>query len=133
MNADIDKMSVSSEVSYNTDIKVFKPNTDDSPKDFNYKRKASTEQKVDSTQPSTLKTEKERRDRDNFLFLKEERPIKKKILNQKVDSILEMKSVAVEDDEIDSYSIKSDKVEEFPLSFRPTGRGFMESNTEVIR
>jgi dsDNA-binding SOS-regulon protein len=126
---DYDQESGTSEVSQNTDLKVFQ-----APHRLNQERnsvkKMSTEPKFDSTQHSTLRSDGDKKD-SLSIFLKEEKTVRKKILNQKLDSKLELQNVII-DEEIESYSIKSDKIEEFPLSFRPTGLAYKESNKDSL-
>ena len=133
MNKEYDNMSISSDLSQNTDLKVFqgKKNTSsftNKQPSNSFIKKHSNEYKNDSSQSSTLKTEKDKKEKDNInFFLKEEKHLTQKILNQKLDSKLELQKIVLDDEEIESYSIKSDKVEDFPLSFRPTNRSIKES------
>lgn len=122
---DYDQGSENSDISQNTELKVFRQYNSVLKNETPYVKKLSSEQKVESTQHSTLRSEREKKE-PLMSFLKEEKNLKKKILNQKLDSKMELQNVAI-DEEVDSYSIKSDKLEEFPLSFRPTGLVYRES------
>jgi hypothetical protein len=127
---DPDVFSDKSESSQNTDLKVFKICVNN-PQNSNNVVKLSTDTKNDSTIQSTLKSERDKTD-SLSLYLKDGKNEKKKILNNKIDSKFEMQKVNIDvGEEIESISMKSEKVEEFPLSFRPTGLSFKDNNKDI--
>ena len=129
---EVDGTSQRSELSHNTDQKVFKSYSKLSQEgQANNLFKLSTDHKNDSTAQSTQKSENDKQD-SLTLYLKEGKNERKKILNKRMDSKLELQKVVVDvEEEIESYSMKSDKVDEFPLSFRPTGLVIKDSNNDI--
>jgi hypothetical protein len=66
--------------------------------------------------------------------LKDSKNEKKKILNNKIDSKFEIQKVIIDvGEEIESISMKSEKIEEFPLSFRPTGLCYNDNNKDIYK
>jgi len=128
---EFDELSNNSEISHNTDLKVFKSKSQN--KHATQILKLSTDTKNNSTVQSTLKSEGEKPDLLS-LYLKEEKSENKRVLNKKIDSKSELqKGVVNFEEEIEPYSMINEKVEEFPLSFRPTGLAIRDSCKNLQR
>ena len=128
---DPDLISEKSENSQVTNLKVFKCSTNNQLS--NNVVKLSTDTKNDSTIQSTLKSERDKND-SLSLYFKDGKDEKKKILNKNFDSKFEIQKVIIDvGEEIESISMKSEKIEEFPLSFRPTGLGMKDCGKDDFK